>query len=169
MDSNGDRTPGHRRVFTLLLIAPATILVLGLVWVAWVLASHLAPPYEPLYFPGQHVATPVVHIGGDVTVSATRCNKSKKPVTYHALKSWQSIDPAGSIIVVGTSVATEQPGCTHFTFKNPMPPLVVSRTQGLLSTGLKSVTWEITAVDTPEGHANAKSVSWATTPIKVVP
>ncbi len=149
------------------LIFLALALALGLT-----IAHHLMPPFDPLYFPTDHTATATVRVGQDVTVTATRCNRSKEPVTYHATKAWVTVGAAaGSTIVVGTTSATEQPGCTNFAFVNPMPPLVISRTEGLLSTGRypNGVEWEITAVDTPEGHANAQTVSWSTTPILVTP
>ncbi|HEY5201648.1 MAG TPA: hypothetical protein VIJ31_12160 [Acidothermaceae bacterium] len=156
----------HRAITTAFVVLSCVVLALA-VFGALVIAHLAAKPFDPLYFPGQHVASATVHVGQDVTVTATRCNRSSKPVVYHAVKEWVSVDPPGSTVPVGDTSATEAPGCTNFTFKDPMPPLVVSRTNGLLSTGLKSVTWRIAAVDTPEGHNRPVTVSWATTPIVV--
>ena len=164
-----DAPPRLRRHKPIMLAFVAVaVLVIGLAAVGGLtLGRALSQPFDPLYFPGQQVATATVRVGQDVTVTAVRCNRSKEPVVYHAVKQWVSVDPLGSTVLVGDTSATEQPGCTSFTFQDPMPGLVISRTNGLLSTGLKSVTWKIAAVDTPEGHANPTTVSWSTTPIVV--
>ncbi len=160
----------HKSRLAGLFAVPALLVMAGAVLGALYLGRSLGKPFDPLYFPGQHVATSLVRVGQDVTVIGTRCNRSSKPVVYSAVKSWVSVNPPGSTILVGPSSATEQPGCTNFTFLDPMPPLVISRTEGLLSMGgMKSVTWRITATDTPQGRGNAKSVTWSTTPIVVVP
>lgn len=156
----------HRAIttaFVLLVLAVVVAVVFGVLFVL----HALAPPFNPLYFPGEHTATGTVHVGQDVSVTTVRCNRTKHPVVYHAVKSWESVSPLGSTIVVGESSATQPPGCTKYTFIDPQPPLVVSRTEGLLSTGLKSVTWRIVAVDTPEGHAHPVTVSWTTTNIVI--
>lgn len=158
----------HRAITTLFVLISACVLALA-TFGGLAIARLVAKPYNPLYFPGQHIATATVKVGGTVTVTATRCNRSKKPVTYHAIKTWVDIDDPGTEYLVGVTTATQPPGCTRYTFTNPMPASVISRTSGLLSTGRKSVTWVIAAVDTPEGHEHPVTVSWTTTNIVVTP
>lgn len=156
----------HRAITTAFILAVAVII--GLIGGgAYFALQHFAPSYNPIYFPGQHIATPTVHISQDVTVTATRCNRSSKPVTYRAVKTWVDVDDPGTEYLVGVTEATQPPGCTRYTFTNPMPASVISRTTGLLSTGRTHVTWVIAAADTPEGHAHPVTVSWTTTNIVV--
>ncbi len=158
----------HKGILVGVLLVPSLLIAAVFTVGALALLNVFGQKSEPLYFVGPHVASASVHVGQDVTVKATRCNKAKHPVQYHATKVWETVSPPGSSIVVGTSAATEQPGCTTFTFVNPMPQLVISRTQGLLSVpGTTSVTWQIAAIDTPEGHGYGGTVSWTTTPIVV--
>lgn len=156
----------HRAITVTFVLLSAAVLALA-TFGALALSHLVARPFDPLYFPGQHVATPAVKLGGTVTVTATRCNRSKKNVTYQATKTWVDIDDPGTEYLVGVTTATQPPGCTRYTFTNPMPASVVSRTSGLLSTGRTQVTWVIAAVDTPEGHARPVTVSWTTTNIVV--
>jgi uncharacterized protein (DUF58 family) len=156
----------HRAITVTFVLLSAAVLALA-TFGALALSHLVAKPFDPLYFPGQHVATATVKVGGTVTVTTTRCNRSKKPVTYRAVKTWKDVDDPGTEYLVGITEATQPPGCTHYTFTNPMPASVISRTTGLLSTGRKHVTWVIAAVDTPEGHARPVTVSWTTTNIVV--
>lgn len=156
----------HRVITAAFVLLAATVIALVVIG-AMAAVRALAPSWNPLYFPGQHTATPAVKVGGVVTVHATRCNRTKHTVTYHAIKTWVDLDDPGTEYLVGATTATQPPGCTAYTFTNPMPASVVSRTTGLLSTGRKQVRWVIAAVDTPEGHAHPVTVSWTTTPIVV--
>lgn len=159
----------HRHVaITAVAVLVSACVLAGSIVGALFAYRALTPPFDPIYFPGQHVATTSVHLGGGVQVKSTRCNRSKHPVTMNSTKEWVSIQPAGTIVQVGLTSVTVPPGCATLTALNPMPPDVVSHTSALLASGgLTSVTWKISVVDVPQGHRNAPTVGWSTTPIVV--
>jgi hypothetical protein len=166
----------HPGIFYGLFVLPTIVWLLTIGILGYLfLQQALQRPYNPLYFPTQHVAISPVRVGQSVGVKAIRCNKANTTVTYTADKAWVSIVPAGTIIYVGESQSTEAPGCISSDSVNPMPSDVVSKTSGWLSQKNpdgslvypNGVQWEIKATDKALGHSRSKNVVWATTPITV--
>jgi hypothetical protein len=115
---------------------------------------------------GTTITVPLVRSTGDVTVQGVKCND--EAVTVAGTVSWVSVDPPGTQVVVGSGVRTRSPGCSSFTFHNPIPQEIIDRTAALEDLGFTPV-WRITGTETPqrENGETGESLSWTTEPFVV--
>ena len=118
-------------------------------------------------YPQQTVVNPIVRPSDQVTIRAVKCVSAHYPVNVKGVLQWQSVQPAGTVIVVGDGAAVRYPadyaklptsvprpgrdGCTTFTYTNPIPLAVVSRSAEVCrqSTNAIAPSWRITGVETP--------------------
>lgn len=131
-------------------------------------AKQVSPQFRPLTYP-QHQSSAVVRVGGPIDLTVTKCNSYHGVLQYTSASAWVSVVPAGLIIPNATIAATAAPGCVTKTVQSIMPAAVIGQTRELLAHGFTSVTWRISYVSTPEGHANSATSSWTTDPIVVTP
>jgi len=115
---------------------------------------------------GTTITVPVVSSAEDVTVEGVKCND--EAVTVSGTVSWVSVDPPGTQIRVGEGIRDRAPGCSSFTFHNPIPPEVVERTAELQAAGFTPV-WRVTGTETPQrdNGETGESLSWTTEPFVV--
>jgi hypothetical protein len=114
------------------------------------------------------VSGPAVLVGQDVSVTGTKCNTTKDPVTVQGVTSWVTINPSGTVLDAFRGTGVRTPGCTTRTFNNQMPAAVIARTKELHASGVKHVTWQVIGLETPVAKGKVVSARWATQTFEIV-
>lgn len=165
----------HRTYAVIVVVSVlASLITLG-IGAAVYNAVKPAEAFDPFTFPTQTVsdryhgsATPAVHVGDLVHVTATKCSSAKKPVTEQGSTVWSLTKPPGTVITVSTGASGKvQPGCQTKSYENVMPPEVVKRTRELAAAGIKAI-WTVNGVERPL-QAGGVAEGWHTEPFEVVP
>lgn len=118
---------------------------------------------------------PAVRIPSDgsefnVVVIAEKCNNTDQEIAVQTRVSWDTLDPRGTLIEDWNGVGIVEPGCQQYTFRNPVPELVVDRTLQLIDDfpTLNCVTWAIVGVDSPLSPKQSPE-RWFTEPFCIYP
>lgn len=86
--------------------------------------------------------------GAVVPVTAEKCADGTG-FTITGTSSWQSVDPAGTSIEVGSGVRDATDGCTSIDYGNVVPPEVRAAMRAQIAAGVVRPQWRITGVETP--------------------
>lgn len=147
---------------TLAVVGVICALVFFSLW-----ATERSPtPWNPITSPraAQSVTNgPVIHLGGTVDVTATKC--ASEAINVRGSTSWESIDAPSAVVFVSYGLGTYPQGCITRSFKHVIPPQVTA----LVDQGLS--TWEIVGTDTPYRPDGTQGVpqSWSTQPFTLKP
>lgn len=112
--------------------------------------------YDPLgEYPVQRVDSKLVGFdtpslrlsSGEVVVTATKCAKHETKV--NGTSSWVELAPGGEIVALAAGTAVRTGGCTTKTYRNDIPPSVMSRVVRLAMRGVTQSQWQIAGIETP--------------------
>lgn len=143
-------SPMLRRLTILALSVSVTLF--GLSLALFVTAGDPAP-WNPLGdYPIQVVGPLVPRVGGVATITVndrvpiigTKCNNADHKVDVRGMYEWKRVDPLGVAVPGAASGGVRLPGCTTFSFLNPIPDAIVA---DVLARG-PSI-WQITGIETP--------------------
>ncbi len=143
------------------LVVGIAMMVLAGITAGGFTASLLSPdPWTPIgAFPEQAVLEVT---DTTTTVEGTKCYD--EPVTVAGSFGWQSLDPAGVVVLVGSGSAERDAGCLTQTFENPIPDEVLAHPEVRL--------WKIQGTETPiaDGEGKAREgvpKAWSTEPFEL--
>lgn len=138
-------------------------------WALWAIWQHRGDEWAPLGPYPEQVAEPEVTAKLDapafVHVQATKCAHETTLVT--GTMAWVSSDPAGRIIAIPTEGAVDRrmKGCTDFSYRDAIPPEVVSATASFGGVA----TWRLTGVETPiNADGSGVPVAWQTNEVRII-
>lgn len=112
-----------------------------------------------------------INPGDTIRVTGRKCVDSNVPIDVVGELGWQTLDPRGSIIKVGTGSSTYDPGCTTFQFANTWPAEAIQVTERLFADGFGEVVWHIVGTEWPlrADGSRGEPVTFVTDNFVVVP
>lgn len=142
-----------------------------------VYAIYEPDPYAPLGpYPEQTVHAefevngfPAFVEGDAIPVTGEKC--ADGPVDIIGDVQWQSFEPAGTFIPIGTGRRTLDDGCQQLEFANEMPDAVIEANRQIRSQGYDAPVWVITGIETPINQENGERgepLTWSTEPFAIV-
>ena len=88
----------------------------------YLVATFKDDPFHPLDNPvPQLVTSPVVHQGGDVLVTATKCNRAKEDVAFISKAYYRNL-ATRELTLFRSGEGAREPGCKTIDYVNPVPP-----------------------------------------------
>lgn len=168
-----------------LLMAIASLVTVGVLGFSVIKSNQNAAPWEPLGpYPVQTVkGTTTYRIeGGDnriipaiylddpsVIVTGTKC--ASETVNVRGSISWQSSQPPGLLVIVGSGVGLRQKGCVESKYENNLPLIVHNWAENQFANGQKFVIVSIVGTETAnrEGRADSEQTSWRTEEFVILP
>ncbi|MGB1224872.1 MAG: hypothetical protein ACPHCN_12110 [Mycobacterium sp.] len=140
-----------------LVVGVGMMILAGIAAGGFTSALLTSDPWTPLGdFPDQSVSGITdTHI----TVEGTKCYD--EAVTVAGSFGWQSLDPAGVVVLVGSGTSDRDAGCLTQEFRNPIPDEVLEHPEVRL--------WKIQGTETPiaDGDGEAREgvpKAWSTEP-----
>lgn len=111
---------------------------------------------------------PAATVDDDLSVIATKCNNADEPLSVVGSLAWQTTNPRGTIITLGTGQSIREPGCTEFHFVNTVPNEVRSATIELLESTPERdyIEWQITGVEQVVGKSY-NDATWYSEPFRL--
>lgn len=148
-------------IFQLALLAVLLVVAVG-TWRANRVEKVLDYPTQKVTNRLPTIVDPALTYHQELNVLARKCVLGDREIPLTGITSWVSVSPAGTIIDVGTGSAVRQPGCKDGRFVNPIPDIVIMRTDQMLRiTGGDCVRWRLTGTETPSNRHFAPEV-WST-------
>mgnify|MGYP001589768977 CR=1 FL=1 len=130
-------------------------------------------------FPTQEVQNRVENIEGPaiktsdnfINVNAKKCVDGNDSIIVNTEVVWATIEPRGTIVTDWTGSQVLEPGCNPISYNNPVPDLVVARTEELVVKfpDLDCIEWQIVGVDNPIDPRVSQPKRWTTQSFCIYP